>query len=85
MNTYTVEITTDEKTEHLLDEAWKLACVLPENAEYMDKPWFTREYQLSLALSGSAASARERTMQDTWVNEALTDHINDMKKILKLK
>ncbi len=82
MNTYTVEINTDAKTEQLLDEAWQLAQILPENAEYLDKPWFTREYQLSLALSGSAASAHERTMQDSWVNEALTDHINDMKKVL---
>ena len=83
MNTYTVEIQTDEKTEQLLDEAWELAKKLPENREYLNQPWFTREYQLSLALSGSAASARERVMQDTWVNECLMDHIKDMKKAIQ--
>lgn len=83
MKTYTVEINADEKTEILLDEAWQLAQKLPENQEYLDKPWFTREYQLTLAVNGSAASARDRVLAGTWINECLMDHINDMKKLLK--
>ena len=79
---YTVEINADVKTEILLDEAWKLAQLLPENREYLDKPWFTREYQLTLALNGSASSAHDKIMDDRWVNEALLDHIGDMEKIL---
>ncbi len=79
---YTVEINADVKTEILLDEAWKLAQLLPENREYLDKPWFTREYQLTLALNGSASSAHDKIMDDRWVNEALLDHIGDMERIL---
>ena len=79
---YTVEINADVKTEILLDEAWKLAQLMPENREYLDKPWFTREYQLTLALNGSASSAHDKIMDDRWVNEALLDHIGDMEKIL---
>ena len=82
MAVYTVEINSDERTEQLLDEAWALAQRLPENKKYLGEPWFTREYQLTLAINGSAASSRKRTMQDSWVNECLTDHINDMKKLL---
>ena len=82
MATYNVEIHTDEKTEELLDEAWQLAKMLPENREYLDQPWFTREYQLSLALSGSAACVHKHQLKDSWINECLLDHINDMKKLL---
>lgn len=82
MATYTVEIHGDEKTEELLDEAWLLAKEIPENQDYLDKPWFTREYQLTLAINGSAASARSRKLEDSWINECLMDHINDMKKLL---
>ncbi|MBQ7992752.1 MAG: hypothetical protein IJM63_11840 [Solobacterium sp.] len=81
-NTYTVEIHADVKTEILLDEAWNLARKLPENRQYLDQPWFTREYQLTLAINGSASSAHDKIMNDTWVNEALMDHIADMEKIL---
>ena len=79
---YTVEINADVKTEILLDEAWKLAQLLPENRDYLDKPWFTRDYQLTLALNVSASSAHDKIMDDRWVNEALLDHIGDMEKIL---
>lgn len=82
MATYTVEIHGDEKTEELLDEAWLLAKEIPENQAYLDKPWFNREYQLSLAVNGSAASAHDRKLEDSWINECLRDHINDMKKLL---
>lgn len=80
---YTAEINADAKTESLLDEAWNLAQKLPENEAYLNKPWFTREYQLTLALNGSASSASDRIMNDTWVNECLMDHISDMEKILE--
>lgn len=82
MPSYTVEIHGDEKTEELLDEAWKLAQKIGENQKYLDQPWFTREYQLTLAINGSAVSAGKRTLRDSWINECLTDHINDMKKLL---
>lgn len=82
MASYTVEINADETTEKLLDEAFSLAAQLDENKEYLDKPWFTREYQLTLALNGSALSARGRELSGSWVNESLIDHINDMKKLL---
>ena len=61
-----------------------VSCVkeIPENQDYLDKPWFTREYQLTLAINGSAASARSRKLEDSWINECLMDHINDMKKLL---
>ncbi len=80
MNTYTAEILADETTEKLLDRAWELAQKLPENREYLDKPWFTREYQLTLALRGSAVSSRGRELKDSWVNECLRDHIGDLEK-----
>jgi hypothetical protein len=81
-NIYQAEIHADAKTEMLLDEAWQLAQKLPENQEYLKQPWFTREYQLSLALSGSAASVHKHQLKDSWINECLLDHINDMKKLL---
>ena len=83
MASYTVEIHGDEKTEELLDAAWELAQKLEENQKYLDQPWFTREYQLTLAINGSAASAGTRDLKDIWINECLTDHLNDMKKLLK--
>ena len=85
MSTYAIELMGDEKTEELLNRAFELAVVLPENAEYLDKPWFTREYQLVIALQGSAASSGSRPLHDTWINESLTDHIRDMERILSQK
>ena len=79
---YTVTVNSLEQTEKLLDEAWELAKKLPENQEYLNMPWFTREYQLTLALSGSAASVHKHELEDSWINECLLDHINDMKKLL---
>ena len=80
---YTVTVNALEQTEKLLDEAWELAQILPENQAYLTMPWFTREYQLTLAFNGSAASANGRELTDSWVDECLKDHIRDMKKILK--
>lgn len=82
MAAYTVEIHGDERTEELLDEAWILAQEIEENKKYLDQPWFTREYQLTLAINGSAASAGRRVLKDSWINECLSDHISDMKKLL---
>ena len=82
MKTYVAEIHAAQSTEKLLDEAFALAKKLDENPTYVPEPWFTREYQLTLALNGSASSARDRILRDSWVDEALRDHINDMKKIL---
>ena len=82
MKIYTAEIHAGEQTAKLLDEAWRIAQKLSENKKYINEPWFTREYQLTLAINGSAASARNRTLQDSWVDECLRDHINDMKKVL---
>ena len=80
---YTVTVTSFEQTERLLDEAWELAQILPENQSYIGMPWFTREYQLTLAFAGSAASANGKELTDSWVDECLKDHIADMKKILR--
>lgn len=80
---YTVTVNSLEQTEKLLDEAWELAKKLPENQEYLNMPWFTREYQLTLAFAGSAASANGKELTDSWVDECLKDHIEDMKKILR--
>ncbi|MDO4416474.1 MAG: hypothetical protein Q4C20_15485 [Erysipelotrichaceae bacterium] len=82
-NIYQAEIHADAKTEMLLDEAWELAQKLPENQQYLKQPWFTREYQITLALNGSASSAHDKIMNDTWINEALMDHISDMERILE--
>ena len=83
MKTVTAEIHLTEQMEALLVEAFALACQLEENQKYLNEPWFTKEYQLSLALNGLASSSSGRPLTATWAEEALIDHVNDMKQLLE--